>query len=160
MLWVRSLTLAMSNLFESIDDHRLPEGLVLDQVGGCLALACRGLERDATRYRIGFGKDIVETLRTNHGDPNLSPTDVATQHRISKRYLHAIFASLGTTFGRELLAIRLARAEALLRDDRYRRSSIGEIATLCGFSDPAHFARRFRQSRGQSPALFRQLMGR
>lgn len=157
-LWARSLKLMMDSLFEStagaegLEGH---DGLIADQIGGCLALMCQNFERQATRYRSAFAREIIRSMNSLHARPSLSPADLAAHHRISKRYLHAIFASLGTTFGKELLGIRLRRAERLLRDDRYRRNSIGDIAELCGFEDPAHFARRFRQYRGLSPSVFR-----
>ena len=82
---------------------------------------------------------------------------VAAAHGLSKRYLHLLFASAGSSFGSTLLELRLGQAQAMLADRRFGRSSIGEIAWRCGFTDPSHFARRFRQRFGHAPAAWRQL---
>jgi transcriptional regulator GlxA family with amidase domain len=67
-----------------------------------------------------------------------------------------LFAQSGTTFGHELLRIRLELARRLLGDRRFGKISIGEVAARCGFVEPSHFARRFRAKYGQGPTEFRR----
>jgi AraC-like DNA-binding protein len=50
------------------------------------------------------------------------------------------------------------RAKALLEDRRFLRTSIADIAWRSGFSNPSHFARRFRQRFGIAPAQFRRTL--
>jgi AraC-like DNA-binding protein len=74
---------------------------------------------------------------------------------ISPRYLHKILAREGTTYGRELIRVRLERAAAMLRDRRFDELSISEIGWRCGFCDPSHFSKRFRDAHDQAPGAYR-----
>jgi AraC-like DNA-binding protein len=58
----------------------------------------------------------------------------------------------GHTPAERLAAIRLDRAEDLLRETRF---SIAEIALAVGFSDQSALTRSFRRRRGTTPAAFR-----
>jgi len=62
----------------------------------------------------------------------------------------------GTTFCEELYACRLHRAQRLLCDRRFDGLGIAEIAWNCGFSEPSHFTRRFRERFGSAPSAFRR----
>ena len=53
------------------------------------------------------------------------------------------------------MRLRLAHAHTMLSDVRLVDLPVAEIAIRCGFADPSHFARRFRQRFGQSPSQFR-----
>lgn len=48
---------------------------------------------------------------------------------------------------------RLDRAAVLLARSNY---SVAEISTVCGFSNPFHFSRRFKEAFGQSPRNLRK----
>ncbi len=54
--------------------------------------------------------------------------------------------------------LRLKRAKALLDDVRFERIPIAEIAWRSGFTNPSHFARRFRQRFGMAPADYRKAL--
>jgi AraC family transcriptional activator of tynA and feaB len=100
---------------------------------------------------------LVHTLRNRLHEPGLSPVTVANQHRISKRSLHYAFAAADTTFVDELMRLRLVRAQEMLGDTRFADLSVADVAARCGFMDPSHFARRFRQKFAQTPGHFRSL---
>jgi transcriptional regulator GlxA family with amidase domain len=51
--------------------------------------------------------------------------------------------------------VRLERAHRLLADKRFEDVRIAEIAWNCGFSEPSHFSRRFRERFGVPPTSFR-----
>jgi transcriptional regulator GlxA family with amidase domain len=87
--------------------------------------------------------------------PSLRAEDIAIAHGISVRHVHHIYAAQRTTFRSELMRLRLERAHALLRDERFDCVPIDEIARRCGFSDARHFRRRFRQRYEVSPAALR-----
>jgi transcriptional regulator GlxA family with amidase domain len=91
-------------------------------------------------------------------DPSLDPQSVADLHGISKRYLHLLFANAGTSFGAALMELRLERARQLLDDRRLARVGISELAWRCGFSEPSHFARRFRARFGAAPDAYRKAL--
>jgi AraC-like DNA-binding protein len=48
----------------------------------------------------------------------------------------------------------------MLSDPRLTNRRIGDIAGACGFSDPSHFGRRFRQFYGVTPSDIRAGNGR
>jgi AraC-like DNA-binding protein len=154
--WARALGLMLAELADlPPGDSPLPAGVVADQLAGFLTLLFQGQAIGTTSYKQQFIRSLIASIRASHQDPELTPAQIATQHRISKRYLHTLLALGGTTFGRELLAARIERAKALLGDVRYRFTAVGEIALLCGFTDPAHFTRRFKEKIGRSPSGYR-----
>ena len=43
----------------------------------------------------------------------------------------------------------------MLQNHQFKAYGIGDIAWACGFADPSHFARRFRQRYGINPVRYR-----
>lgn len=78
--------------------------------------------------------------------------EVARRLGHSRRALQRALALEGTTFSRSVEEARLLRAEAMLLDPD---CSITEIGYACGFSDTAHFSRRFKAVRGLPPTAWR-----
>ena len=69
---------------------------------------------------------------------------------LSPRQLERLFAAhLGTAPAKHYLALRLERAQALLRQSPL---SVTEVGLACGFVSPSHFSRVYRQGFGRSPA--------
>jgi AraC-like DNA-binding protein len=95
------------------------------------------------------------TLRNRLHETDLTPLGVAADHHVSIRSLHYAFARSGSTFVEQLTRLRLERACAILSDVRVSGLSVGEVAARCGFTDPSHFARRFRRQFGQTPLEYR-----
>jgi AraC-like DNA-binding protein len=94
-------------------------------------------------------------IKRHHGDPSLSPELVAGAHKISLRYLQKIFQLNETTFGRELMEMRLQEAHRLLvRSAQHPggRPNIGQVAYICGFTNQAHFSTRYRERFGSAPS--------
>lgn len=98
------------------------------------------------------------TLRDCLHEPTLSARKLADRHDISLRTLHYAFASERTTFMQELVRMRLERAQELLCDPALTELGIGAVAEKCGFSDPSHFARRFRRQYGMTPIQYRKAL--
>ncbi|MFK4792474.1 helix-turn-helix domain-containing protein [Sphingobium sp. ZW T5_29] len=152
---------AMDGLLRSIaiavkEGRPLPAHIVGDQLGGCLALMCEGIAGEETTYRRRLMHQLRRTLASRFADPDLTPAAIAAQHGISVRYLHSLFAATGSSVGRELRSIRLARVRAMLEDVACRSLTVSEIAYSCGFNDPGYLARCFAQEYGRSPTSFRQ----
>lgn len=80
----------------------------------------------------------------------LSPELVATEHFISVRYLHKLFASEGISVSRWTLAARLERCRTDLASSSPSSNAIFGVARQWGFSSPAHFSRAFRAAYGMS----------
>ena len=153
--WSSALAAALGSLRpDGLDALALPRGVVAEQLAALLALAAGTAMPDPPR-RDHLQERIVRTLHDRYYEPSISPGAVAAVHGISKRYLHLLLARAGTTFGGELLRVRLERARQLLSDMRFGDVPIGEIASRCGFADPSHFARCFRQRFGSAPGAYR-----
>jgi AraC family transcriptional regulator, positive regulator of tynA and feaB len=93
-------------------------------------------------------------------DPTLSPAIVAERVGVSTRYLHRLFEDRGQSFGRHLLARRLARCRAALTDPGLADMTVGEIAWSNGFTDPSYLARAYRRRYGVSPTQDRAAAAR
>lgn len=78
--------------------------------------------------------------------------EVAAGLHTSGRSLQRELSAADTTFSRELERARVEAAKRLLADPK---RSVTEIGYVCGFSDGAHFSRRFKALAGLSPAAFR-----
>jgi AraC-like DNA-binding protein len=94
---------------------------------------------------------ITDYLRAHLGEPDLGPARVAAAHHISVRHLHALWSTTGTTLRQWIVAERLAAARAELTDPAARSRTIAAIAHTWGFTDAAHFSRRYREAFGVSP---------
>jgi AraC family transcriptional regulator, positive regulator of tynA and feaB len=154
--WGAALARALSCLDPTkIEELVLPGDVVADQIASLLVLAS-GARQGEGATRPGMLERLRGTLRERYFEVDLSPAAVATEHGIGKRHLHFLFAKQDTTFGAELMAVRLERARQMLQDRRFDHVPVGEIATRCGFTDPSHFARRFRLRFRAAPAAFRK----
>ena len=88
-------------------------------------------------------------------DTALSPARLASQVHVSLRRLQEVFQSQGTTLSDCIWDARLEFARGLLANLGHSRESVSTIAYRAGFSDVAHFSRRFRQQFGVSPREYR-----
>ena len=71
----------------------------------------------------------------------------------SPRQLQRAFAEAGqTSFRTYLTAVRMERADDLLREGSLR---VGEVAEAVGYRQPAQFAKAFRRCRSQAPSALR-----
>jgi AraC family transcriptional regulator, positive regulator of tynA and feaB len=96
---------------------------------------------------------ICGIIKERFTDPDLGAYEVATEARVSLRYLQQLFTARGRTCTQFIHSLRLDHAARLLD----RRASLGtvqplsEIAYACGYRDYAYFARRFRRRFGCAP---------
>ena len=153
--WSSALCAAMGSLrLQDCDDLVLPRATVAEQIASLLALAAgKGAKSELRQSLLG---DLIVTLRERLDEAGLSPSTVAAQHDISKRTLHYAFAAAGTTFVEQLTNLRLERAREILSDARLDKPQIENVAARCGFTDPSHFARRFRRKFGHAPLQYRR----
>ena len=84
-----------------------------------------------------------------------SPELIARQLRCSRAHLYRVFAAQGETVANYARELRLQRAHALLTRVNAAKQQIGDIAYSCGFEDPVHFTRLFRQRFGLTPSELR-----
>jgi two-component system response regulator YesN len=88
-----------------------------------------------------------------HYHDDVSLLEAARYLEITEGHLASLFRKeTGKTFVQALREHRISVAGTLLRDPRNR---ISEVASQCGYNDPAYFARVFRRSTGLSPRDYR-----
>ncbi|MEP7312276.1 MAG: AraC family transcriptional regulator [Pseudomonadota bacterium] len=136
------------------DDGTSPPLFIARSLCTALALTVDSIEVRSTAHSRKTFKSLQRTLAELASTCNVTVAEIAQAHGISSRYLHAIYSANGTSCGRELIRVRLERAQRLLIDPEHRRS-IDDIAWQCGFSDAGHFRRRFRALFGVSPSAMR-----
>lgn len=151
----------LAGLLETIADNglngaMLPRNVIADQIGSLLGLMSDCSGSILTTHQGNLLRRAKASLRDRFGEHDLCPAALARELGVSRRALHGIFASAGTTFGKELAEMRLKRAGQMLADPRHSRRSIGEIAACVGFADQSHFSRRFRMRFCENPAGFRK----
>lgn len=84
------------------------------------------------------------------GEPTLA--GMAAAQGLSARTLQRQLAAAGTSFNRELAAVRQQLAEAYLADHRL---TVSDVAQLLGYSEHSAFTRRFTAAAGCSPKVWR-----
>jgi AraC-like DNA-binding protein len=153
--WNATLSTALAS-FDTDDPEELalPEGVVAEQIAALLALAA-GPDAHVARGSEKLLNRIRRSIRDRCHEAGLTPAAIAQEHGISKRYLHYLFARTDSTFGDELMRMRLDCARRLLGDRRFAGLTVAEVAERCGFQEPSHFARRFRAAYGVGPTQFR-----
>lgn len=125
-------------------------------VFGALQMAIGTKEPASADRRHVLAERLAIALFERFFDTMVTPARLAREFGISVRQLHLCFASMGTTFRRELTKARLRRAEAMMVDPNKIRWNLTEIALECGFADASHFRRRFREHYLQTPAQYRR----
>ena len=96
---------------------------------------------------------VVDYIKRNYHNNNLTLQDVAKQNSVSYHYLSRLFKKeLNTTFAQFRSRIRLDAAEKMLKDNRM---TVSQISYACGFEDPGYFCKVFRNNLGTSPLSFR-----
>ncbi len=154
--WGATLASALGNLEPAtLGSLGLPHAVIAEQIAVLLSLAIVPNGLSLTTHKRSLLRRVSDTLRERCHEPELDPAAVASTLGLSRRYIHRLFASAGTTFTHELYTVRLDRAQRLLADKRFDDVSIAEIAWNCGFSEPSHFTRRFRDRFGVPPTTFR-----
>jgi AraC family transcriptional regulator, positive regulator of tynA and feaB len=138
---------------DSIDSLALPAISVAENIASLIALAAGRESQTPCPSLLSL---LRVTLRECLHEPTLSARKLADRHHISLRKLHYAFADERTTFMQELVRMRVQRAQELLSDATLTHLGIAEVAVRCGFSDPSHFARRFRQQFQMTPLQYRR----
>ena len=94
----------------------------------------------------------VEFIENNYTLNELSNSMLAELCKISEVYFRKLFQKVYKTTPRQfIIDIRINKAKQLLSDGVL---SIGAVAEKCGFSNPYHFCRLFKQRTGVNPSEF------
>ncbi len=95
---------------------------------------------------------ILREIERRSGDPELSAARIATLFGVTPRYVHLLLEDTGRSFTHHVLERRLEKANALLRDLKWRHRKIVDIAAAAGFNDLSYFNRAFRRRYGATPS--------
>ena len=102
----------------------------------------------------GILQPALRYLEDSLGDPELSNSLLAEKCGISEVYFRKLFREqFGTSPRQYILELRLQKARQLLAESRL---PVQNIAELCGFTNPYHFSRAFRQATNRTPTEYRK----
>jgi len=91
---------------------------------------------------------------SEHYNEEISIEEYAQAHNMSTCWFIRNFKQYtGSTPMQYILALRIANAEALLRNTQY---NITEVAAIVGYQNPLYFSRMFRKAKGLSPSEYRK----
>ncbi|TGN99488.1 helix-turn-helix domain-containing protein [Burkholderia sp. USMB20] len=126
------------------------------------AAAMLDLMRSMLRLRDGDASPTKSTVHTlsrakafidSHlADDELDTRSVSRAINLSPRQLARIFEIEGMPLTRYILARRLERCRADLRDPSLKHLTVSEIAFRWGFNNSAHFSRSYRARFGETPS--------
>jgi len=126
--------------------------------GACLtallAILCRQTANPAPRPR-SIRAQVADTLQymDRHYATDMTLEELAAAAGMSTRSFQRHFKTvMGMTPMQHLLAVRVAKAEILLRETD---DPIPAVATACGFHDSNYFSTCFRRITGRTPGHFR-----
>lgn len=107
-----------------------------------------GVQAPLTRSQL-LWQAACQFIEANCHRP-INRSDVAQHLHVHPNHVSRLFRIRGRSgFNAHLRATRLRRACLLLKD---RRLSLGQVATLCGFTSQSYFTRVFTAAFGHSPS--------
>jgi AraC-like DNA-binding protein len=136
----------------------LPLSMIADHLGSLLALTAQeaGIAIDIpTRPNQGLGDRILDRIRAQCTDAEVTASVIAASLGISVRTLHRGLLALNQTFGAALLRARVEVALRMLKARNFSRVTSAEIGRRAGFSDASHFTRVLRRHTGMTPQQVR-----
>lgn len=101
----------------------------------------------------GLKERLLGFVEDNLGNGSLRCGSIALGLGVAKREVQVVFAEMATTASGYINNRRLALAAHRLRTG-LRDASLTDLAFELGFSDAAHFSRRFRERFGETPSAY------
>jgi AraC-like DNA-binding protein len=141
----------------SIKNLAVTPDSITEQMCCLLALIAGPPKTVSSSYRQASFRRIRESLRAHCCERGFDLPTLAHEHGVSSRTIQSTFASAGTNFGRELMAMRMEKARWFLDDYRHDKKSINEISNLLGYRHSSHFITNFHHTFGTSPASYRRI---
>jgi AraC-like DNA-binding protein len=135
--------------------------LVVTHISDLVALAI-GATKDARVIAENGGARaarlaaIKSDILDNLARQDLSATEVAARHGVTRRYVDMLFELEDMTFSEFVVGQRLAHAHRMLTDPRFANRTVNAIALDVGFSDLSYFNRTFRRRYGATPSDVRR----
>jgi AraC family transcriptional activator of tynA and feaB len=126
---------------------------ILNDIGAVYAR--EGTARQRSRHALRLAMRVRQYIEANYGDATLSSEAIASEFKISSRYLRSLFQG-GERLSQFIQRRRIEESARLLASPQHGFSSITDIAYLCGFNSSTHFARCFRSQFNETAREFRQ----
>ena len=99
-------------------------------------------------------KGAIQLIKNDYNNPNLTNERLARECNMSEVYFRKLFTKYFKTSPKQfVIDIRLQKAKQLLTEGV---SNISAISEMCGFSNPYHFCRTFKQHTGRTPSEYRK----
>ena len=120
-------------------------------------LLATGKEKLNSRYAASpLPRHLLQRVIERMHDLDVDLQSLATETGYSRTHFVRMFhAATGRTPHHYILQLRLTRAKDLIRE---RRTSLIDIAALCGFSSQSHMSTVFRQVLGMTPSEYRRTL--
>ncbi|MHA6781206.1 helix-turn-helix domain-containing protein [Pseudonocardia saturnea] len=141
----------------SADPGAAAVGEATMQLARALIASAAGLDgpaRDA--HTVSLLTRVLSYVERHLTEPDLTAERIAHRHNVSLRHLYAVCAAGEVRLEQRIIARRLQGARTELATPAGRRRPIAAIARAWGFSNTAHFHRRFRQAYGVTPGEWRR----
>ncbi|MDO5409193.1 MAG: helix-turn-helix domain-containing protein [Lachnospiraceae bacterium] len=123
-----------------------------EEIFNCINNYTENQKRQSSYSRM---TEIVEYLKENYDDPNLSVTSAAEYFQLNPSYLSRSFKKLmGIGFSDYLQWVRVEAAEELLKN---KRLSIREVAEMVGCSGVQTLNRAFKKFKGTTAGKIRNM---
>lgn len=100
---------------------------------------------------------ILAYARQHLHDRGLCAERIACAMNISLRHLYTLCRAADISLEQWVIQHRLELARAQLATPTGQVRTVAATAHACGFTDPAHFSRRFRQTYGVTPRQWQEL---
>lgn len=98
-------------------------------------------------------KNAISLIKNNYYDPELTNERLARECKISEVYFRKLFTKyFGNSPKQYIIDMRIQRAKQLLSEGIL---SIAAISEKCGFTNPYHFSRIFKQHTGKTPSEYK-----
>ncbi|MFD6397857.1 helix-turn-helix domain-containing protein [Nocardia sp. NPDC060249] len=98
-------------------------------------------------------QQVLDYLRANFTDPELTIERIADGCRVSRRTLYRVVAEFEGGLGAVLRGMRVERARVLLGASDF--GSVAAVATASGFATERQFYRAFQAATGMTPGEYR-----
>jgi AraC-like DNA-binding protein len=165
-LWRAATHLHTSPFFPIFRSHLTQLTAAADQLTGSYAASTAGTvttELMRALLTTAAGEDpepvppeaeisrLFAYARQNLHDRSLCAERIAYAMNISLRHLYTLCRTANISLEQWIIEHRLESARAQLGTPTGQVRTIAATAHACGFTDPAHFSRRFRQTYGVTP---------
>ena len=129
----------------------------VDYVCGIIEEAIGIRDKIASNRYSDIVDTVIEDIKANYGDEELSVTGIADKVNFSPNHLSTVFRQqTGQTIIKYITDYRMARAKELLKCTSMRSSEIGAEV---GYKDPHYFSYMFKKAFGMTPTQYREKKG-